>query len=217
MIRIKIFNLFLFFSISLSISVNSQLKTDLENINLGFNISPVYEISRINKFKADFIGIKMGLISQNSEIGISLLKLNSTLTHDITYITTRLKFDIFGGEIYYNYYYKIYNQIFLSIGTSVGSAYTQLLFMENTREPGPGPPGCWKEVFASDTYLYFKPQLNFDFNVFEKLLLNIGMGYRITIGFRMDYRDKPETINYSDKDFNDFFFAISIKYIIVLI
>jgi hypothetical protein len=202
-----------------SLSLNSQEKekSDMGNLNLGLFISPVFEVSRMNNANADFIGINAGVISQENETGISIQKLYSTITRDITDLDSRLKFDILSGEIYYNRYFEFYKKLYLSIGLSIGSAYTKLKYKGAlVREKPSGPPCCLDEIFASDTYCIIKPHVNINYGLNKNIQLNIGLGYRMTTDLKMNYKIYPYLINYESKDFNYFFASLSVKYIFIL-
>jgi hypothetical protein len=219
MIKKNIFGLLFIFITAFSISLNSQIKetSDIENLNLGLFIAPVYEVSRINKTSADFIGINAGFISRGNEIGFSLQKLNSTITHDIDELDARLNIEILSGEIYYNRYFNFYKELYLSIGLSIGSAYTQLKYKEALlREKSSGQLCCWEEIFASDTHYFIKPRVDLNYCINNNIILNAGTGYRITSDLKMDYKLHPYVLNFSNKDFTDFFISFSLQYIFKL-
>lgn len=218
MIRLNNVKKIIFILICFVSSLSSQIKDrfDLENLSFGFIINPVFEVSRINNKNADFVGFQIGLISRDNEIGFSLQKLNSMITHDIVDLDTRLKFDILSGDIYYNKYFNIYKELYLSVGTSLGCAYTQLKFKGNLMDESSSPPCCWRNVFASDTYYFFKPHIDLDYYLYKAVLINIGLGYRIIGGLKMDYRKHPYAIDFSNRDFSNYFLSFSIKYVFVL-
>jgi hypothetical protein len=185
---------------------------DYRNDGVGISTSPVYEISRINKIIANFIGLKISLVSEIGELGFSLEKLNSNITYDVDILNSHLKIINWGGDIFYKKYYRISNNMFFSVGSSIGVSFAKLKYVGSPYSQ----PFFLNEIFASDTYFFVKPQFGIDYNIWKEFYISLNTGYKITGGLKMDFLVHPEIINYTNKDFNDFFVNFSIKYIFLI-
>jgi hypothetical protein len=182
--------------------------------NNGLFISPEYTFSGIKNNKAEFWGLSSGFISNDFEIGIKFEKLNTKITHDIPDLFSRLKFDIFSCEIALSKYFSLYKKLLLSPGLSIGSAYTTLKYLSSIRETEYGIPCCFEELFASDSYIFFKPNIKISYSFVNNLSVNIGFGYRLITCLKMDYIQHPDIINFNNHDYSNMYLSLSLKYII---
>jgi hypothetical protein len=205
----------LFLMIVVSISSYSQIKDTLctNNLNLGICIGPIFEVSRINKTRAEFLGFKISLTNHRDEIGLSLQKLNSTILYDIS-SDFHLKYNIFSGDIFYKKYFKMNNDLYLSLGLTLGSAFLKL---KDSEYPSYNfQKGYYNGVFVSDTYFFVKPQIGMNYNILNKFFFGIDGGYKAIIGLNANNRSDPSVMYFSNKDFSCFYINFSLEYIYII-
>jgi hypothetical protein len=196
------------------------LSQEIDTINSGIitlylNLSPFYELTRIDKKSINFAGCQISLRTNYDEIGISLQKSTKSMIHDLFY-DVYLNYNINNYDIYYNRYTNIFNDLYLSFGSSIGISFSKFKYI---------PKSIYfnrfltnNEILQSDSYFFIKPRIGIDYNLWRKFFIGITFGYRLTVGLKTSHEDSfnKEILKISNKDFNDFFIDCSIKYIFLI-